>query len=71
MSERYLITGVQIGLLKSGIDTKKILKEIEDSQFIGHSGDPVSFDADMIFNSRRFAPSKEKIKSSGMTGARR
>lgn len=71
MSERYIISGCQIGLLRTGIDTKKILKEIEDNQFTGHSGDLVSFDAAMIFNSGRFAPSKEKIRSSGMTGARR
>lgn len=47
MSERYYITGVQIGILKSFIEqrfkygdemlreVKKLLEEIEDKQFVG------------------------------------
>lgn len=38
MSERYWITGVQLGLLTNAEaeDRAKILKEIEDKQFIGN-----------------------------------
>jgi len=37
MSERYFITGVQLGLLASkGIDHKRLADEIADKQFIGN-----------------------------------
>jgi hypothetical protein len=61
MSERYLITGAQIGLLRTGIDNEKVLKEIEDQQFLGHSLNSVVQDADMIFNSGLYAPTKTQL----------
>ena len=47
ITERYWITGVQIGMLTALIRTKhdeclKLLKEIEDKQFIGNMPEPYS-----------------------------
>lgn len=46
MSERYFVTGVQIGILKCVLDGSlpvskglELLKEIEDDQFIGNVRD--------------------------------
>lgn len=40
MSERYWITGVQLGIIKAQISNKthllELVKEIEDKQFIGN-----------------------------------
>jgi hypothetical protein len=47
MTERYFITGVQLGLLKLAIEkgivadeTKKQLNKIEENQFIGNMKQP-------------------------------
>ena len=48
MSERYLVTGIQLGLLiatKSKQARKEIVDVIVDRQFIGNSDDIVTSDA--------------------------
>lgn len=48
MAGRYLITGVQIGMLlaiNSKKERAKILKEIQEKQFIGNSNKSVKDDA--------------------------
>lgn len=41
MSERYWISGVQLGLLQELVyeERKKLVKEIVDKQFMGHEKD--------------------------------
>jgi hypothetical protein len=42
MSERYWVTGVQIGMISSfsGTEVDEILKEVQDKQFIGNMREP-------------------------------
>jgi hypothetical protein len=52
MSERYLITGVQLGMLKAYADTKdlkelkKLVDRIVDEQFIGRSEKSIQYDTE-------------------------
>jgi hypothetical protein len=64
MSERYLITGVQLGLLTNycSSDAKKMLEDIQDEQFIGHSNNAVNIDADMILNSGLYSHTKDEME---------
>ncbi len=51
MAGRYLTTGTQIGMLKTleGEEKLKVIKEIEDNQFIGNSANNVKDDAKEMF----------------------
>lgn len=52
MSERYLVTGVQLGMLKAYADTgelkdlKKLVDRIVDEQFIGKSEKSIQYDTE-------------------------
>jgi hypothetical protein len=51
MAGRYLITGVQIGMLiamKDEVERLKLLKEIEDKQFVGESDRDILDDIKVI-----------------------
>ena len=51
MAGRYIITGVQIGMLtalKNSEDRKKLLNEIMDKQYVGHSHESIEKDVQDI-----------------------
>ena len=51
MAGRYLITGVQLGMLvdmKSRKDREVLAKEIEDKQYVGFSNGTIEQDAKII-----------------------
>lgn len=51
MSERYLVTGVQLGMmqaLQTEKEREKLVDEIVDKQFISSSGQPIEADVTNI-----------------------
>jgi hypothetical protein len=51
MASRYLVTGVQLGMLMAIDDVderKKLVEEIEDKQFVGNSNNGIVKDADKL-----------------------
>ena len=53
MGERYLVTGVQLGMLtvsSKESDRKKLIDEIIDKQFVGNSDSAVEDDANSLAN---------------------
>jgi len=56
MSERYLVTGVQLSMLEitdSSIDRHKLVEDIVDKQFIANSEQPIEVDVHNIIKMLR------------------
>ena len=62
--ERYLISGVQLGLIQEGIRSRKLifaiktLKEVFDNQFLGNSED--TLDEDVKKLSENFSATRKE-----------
>ncbi len=53
MGARYIVTGVQVAMLKSVMpkaDRDKVLDEILEEQYIGESTFPIDYDAEKLAN---------------------
>lgn len=58
MASRYVVTGVQLGILRTSSlpeeNRHKIIDRILSDQYIGHSNDSVKNDAENIIKSKIF-----------------
>jgi len=63
MAGRYLITGVQLGLLKqfaAGTTNTILLERVEDDQFVGNSQNDIKIDVDALMDEWIFRKPKRK-----------
>jgi hypothetical protein len=69
MTERYLISGTQLGTITTALQSrriitvKQVLNEIFDNQFIGHSTNNIKHDSERL--SKLYPQTKDKALETG------